>query len=81
MVDEVAIPDRFEQAIGKTARENILRRLFAEKMIDAKNLRFGEHFMQLRIQRHRTVFVGAERLFHDHPRLRHEAGFAEHTHC
>ncbi len=38
VVDVVAVPDRLEEAVGETQRENVLRRLLAEEMVDAKDL-------------------------------------------
>ena len=46
MVDEIAVPDRLEQAVGEAEREDVLRRLLAEEMVDAENLVLGEHLMQ-----------------------------------
>jgi hypothetical protein len=37
MVDEVAVPDRLEQAIGKAERQDVLGRFLAEKVVDAEN--------------------------------------------
>ena len=68
VIDEVAIPDRLEQAVGEPERENVLRRLLAEEVVDAKDLLLGEHLVQLRVQRHRTREIGAERLLHDDAR-------------
>ena len=50
VINEVAIPDRFEQAVGKAEGQNILRRFLAQKVIDAKDLRFVEYLVQLGIQ-------------------------------
>ena len=50
VIDEVAIPDRLEQSVGETEREDVLRGLLAEEMIDAKDLLFGEHFVQLGVE-------------------------------
>ena len=48
MVDEIAVPDRLEQAVGEPEGENVLRRLLAEEMIDAENLVLGEDLVQSR---------------------------------
>ena len=42
MVDVFMIPDRLEDAVGKTYDHKILNRLFAKIMIDSENLRFVE---------------------------------------
>ena len=78
MIDEIAVPDRLEQAVGETEREDVLRRLLAEEMIDAEDLVLGEDLVQRLVERHRALEVGAERLFHDDPRFPGEAGLAQH---
>ena len=47
VIDEVAVPNRLEQAIGETERKDALRRLLAQKMIDAEDLLFAEYLVQL----------------------------------
>ena len=47
VIDEVAVPDRLEQAVGEAEGEDVLRRLLAEEMIDAEDLLLGEHLVQL----------------------------------
>ena len=78
MIDEIAVPDRLEQAIGKTEGKDILRRLLAEKVVYAENLVLGEHLMQRVIERDRAFEIGAKRLFHDDARSAGELGFAQH---
>src|SRR5271165_1262358 len=73
VVDEIAVPNRFEQPIGKTERENVLRRFLAEKVVDAENPVFVEYLVQSGIQRDRALQVGAEGLFHDDPRALDQA--------
>jgi hypothetical protein len=34
VIDEVAVPDRLEQAVGEAEGENVLRRLLAEEVVD-----------------------------------------------
>ena len=80
MVDEVAVPDRLEQAIAEAEGEDVLCRFLAEKMVDAEDLLFGEDLMQLGIQRHGAGEVGAEGLLHDDAALRDEARFGEESH-
>ena len=69
VVDEVAIPDGLEQAVRETEREDVLRRLLAEEVVDAKDLLLGEHLVQLGVQRHRAREIRAERLLHDDARV------------
>ena len=44
--DVVAIPQRLEEGIGEAEVEQVLHRLFAEKMIDAVDLRLFEHLRE-----------------------------------
>ena len=74
VVDEVAVPDRLEQPVGEAEREDVLRRLLAQEMIDAEDLVLVEDLVQLGVQRHRACQIGAERLFHDDPGALDEAG-------
>ena len=76
MVDEVPVPDRLEQAVRKAECQDVLRGFLAEEMIDAENLLFAEYLVQVRVERHRTLEIGAERLFHDDSRVLHQAGVA-----
>ncbi len=46
VVDEVAVPDRLEQAVGEAEGEDVLRRLLAEEMVDAEDLVLGEDLVQ-----------------------------------
>ena len=79
MVDEIAIPDRLEEAVGEPEGKNILRRLLAEEMVDAEDLVFAEDGVQLCIERDRAFEIRAERLLHDDARALGEAGFVEHA--
>jgi hypothetical protein len=38
VVDEVAVPDRFEQPVGEAERQDVLRRLLAQEVVDAEDL-------------------------------------------
>jgi hypothetical protein len=78
VVDEVAIPDGLEQSIGKAEGENVLRRLLAEKVVDAEDLLFAEDLVQACVQGHGTRQIGAERLLHDDSRSLDEVRLAEH---
>ena len=77
VVDEVAVPDRLEEAVGETEREDVLRRLLAEEVVDAKDLLFGEDLVQPRVERDRTREIDAERLLHHDARPVDQAGLAE----
>ena len=78
MVDEIAVPDRLEQAVGEPEREDVLRRLLAEEVVDAENLILGEDLVQRVVERDRGFEIGAERLFHDDARSFGEIGLGEH---
>ena len=38
VVDEVSVPDRLEQAVGEAERQDVLRGLLAEEVVDAEDL-------------------------------------------
>ena len=80
VVDEVAIPDRLEQAVGEAERQDVLRRFLAEEVVDAEDLLLGEDFMQPGVQRHRAGQIGAEGLFHDDAAALDETGFGQQPH-
>src|SRR5580693_4329812 len=61
----VAIPDRLEQAVGEAQHQNVLHRLLAQIMVDAKNLILAEDPEQLAIELPRRSEIGTERLFDD----------------
>ena len=78
VVDEIAVPDRLEQAVAEAEGEDVLRRLLAEEMVDAEDLVLGEHFVQRVVERDRALEIGAERLFHNDARALGEIGLAQH---
>src|SRR6201999_4123820 len=78
VVDEIAVPDRLEQAIAETESEDVLRRLLAEEMVDAEDLVFGEHLVQRVVEGDRGLEIGAERLFHDDARPTGESRLVQH---
>ena len=78
MIDEVAVPDRLEQAIGEPKGEDVLRRLLAEEVIDAEDLILGEDLVQRVVEGDRALEIGAERLFHNDPRSAGELSLAQH---
>ena len=77
VIDEVTVPDRLKQTVGKAESQNILRRFFAQKVINAENLIFTEHAVQFGIERAGAFKVGSERFFHNDARFINEAGFFE----
>jgi hypothetical protein len=73
VIDEIAVPDRLEEAVGESKREDVLRWFLAEKMIDPKDLALAERLVDLVVQPDRAVEVVAERLLHDHSGQVHQA--------
>ena len=50
MIDISAIPDRFEDAVGKTERHDVLDGFFSQVVIDAVNLFFANGLKKLLVQ-------------------------------
>src|ERR1700722_2827612 len=80
VVDEIAVPDGLKESVGEAEREDVLRRLLAEEVVDAKYLSFVEYLVQFGVQRYRARKVSAERLFHDDAGALDESGVAEEAH-
>ena len=66
VVDEVAVPDRLEQAVGEAEGQDVEGRLLAQEVVDPEDLLLGEDLMDLVVQFLRRLQVRAERLLHDH---------------
>ena len=73
----VAIPDRLEKRVGEAEIVEVLDRLLAQVMIDAKNHLLAKYLMQRPVQRPRGLEVASERLFDDDARLLGAAHAAE----
>ena len=67
VVDELAVPDRLEDAVREPQRQHVLHRLLAEVVVDAEDLALGEVLLQARVQLARRREVVAERLLDDQP--------------
>ncbi|MNM96985.1 hypothetical protein D3C81_1094800 [compost metagenome] len=67
MVDVVVVPERFEQAVGEPADQDVLHRLFAQVMVDAVDLPLAHHLQQAGVERLGAGQVGAKGLFHHDP--------------
>ena len=65
MLDMVPVPDRLEQSVGEAKNQNVLYRLLAQIMVDAKNLVFAKDTEKLAVERLRRGEIGAERLLDD----------------
>ena len=74
VIDVIAIPDRFEDAVRESEREDVLHRLLAEEVVDPEDLRLVERGVQERVQRAGGGEIGAEGLLDDDPRARDEPG-------
>ena len=64
-LDVVVVPDGLEQRIGKAHDEQVLYRLFAEKMVDAKNAGFVEDIVQRRVECLSGCEIAAKRFLND----------------
>lgn len=78
VIDEIAVPDRFEETVREPEREDVLGRLLAQEVVDPEDLLLGEPAVDRRVEFLRTRQVGPERLLHDHPRALHETGLVQH---
>ena len=67
--DVVAVPERFEHAVGEAEREHVLHRLLAEVVVDAEHLALLEDRQDLGVQVAGLGERGAERLLDDHSHL------------
>ena len=70
VVDMAGVPQRLEQGIGEAERQQVLDRLFAQVMVDAVDLLFGEYAADLVVDLAGGFQIVADRL------LQHHAGFA-----
>src|ERR1041385_6038300 len=68
MIDVTRIPERLENRVRESQHQNVLRRLFAEKMVDAVGLTLVERVVDNAIQLARRGEIGAERFFDDDAR-------------
>src|SRR5437588_8462051 len=68
VVNVVAIPDRLEDRIAEAKDEYVLDGLFAEIMINAKDLMLVEHRRDLCVQALRRFEIAPERFFDDDAR-------------
>ena len=77
VVDVVAVPDRLEQAVGEPEREDVLRCLLAEEVVDPEDLVLVEDLVELGVQLLCALQVGPERLLHDDPAPLDQSGLLE----
>ena len=65
VIDEVSVPDRFEDAVGQPKRQQILNRLLSQVVIDAIHLRLAKDGLHRAVQVSRRVEVNAKGFFDD----------------
>src|SRR5436190_81087 len=65
VIDEVAIPDRLEDAVREPGREDVLRRFLAEEMVNPEDLALREGLVQPSIESDGTLQIAAERFLHN----------------
>ena len=53
MVNVIAVPERFEDAVGEAEDQDVLHRILTQVMVDAVDLLLFEHPVHLLVQRHR----------------------------
>ena len=68
VVDVTPVPDRLEQRIGKTERQDVLHRFFAQVMVDAEDLGFLKAAGERAVQRQRRLQVIPDRFLDDDSR-------------
>ena len=64
VIDEVAVPQRLDEGIGKAEHQQVLHRFLAEVMIDAKHLAFVEIAVQQLVEHPGRFDVLTEGLLH-----------------
>ena len=64
--DVVAVPHRLEERVGEAEVQQVLHRLLAEVMIDAKDAALGEVLVQRHIELPGALEIAAEGLLHHH---------------
>ncbi len=67
VVDELAVPDRLEDAVREAQRQHVLDRLLAEVVVDPEDLVLAEPAVEQVVQLARGGEVVAERLLDDQP--------------
>ena len=65
VVDVVAVPERFDDVVGKPENHDVLDGFFAEVVVNAVNLFFGEDFLEVAIELNGGLQVVAKGLFDD----------------
>ena len=68
VVDVIAIPQRLDDVVGKTEDHDVLHSLFAEIVVDAVDLFFGQDLLQFLIELLRGFEIVSKGLFDNHAR-------------
>src|SRR6185312_4793091 len=68
VVDGIAVPYTFEHRVAEAEYEDVLDRLLAKVVVDAKDMGFVEELMDCVRKCYRAAKVVPERLFHDEMR-------------
>jgi hypothetical protein len=80
VVDELAVPDRLEQAVGEPEGKDVLGGFFAEEVIDPEDLLFVEPLVDGLVEIARALQVDTERLFHDDAGVRRKVRLVQGVH-
>ena len=67
MIDVRAIPDRLEDGVGETGKQDVLDGFLAEIVVDAENLVLVQRLVDLLVQFDRRREIGAEGFLKDDP--------------
>jgi hypothetical protein len=77
VLDVRAVPERLDDGVGEAEVQQVLHRLLAEEMIDAKDRRFRDDLLERAVDGLRTGEIAAERLLDDHARVGCTTGTAQ----
>ena len=62
----IAIPDWLEESVGKAEEQHVEDRLLSEEVVDAQDLIFRQHLMELLVEGERRLEVVAKGLLDHH---------------
>ena len=77
LVDGFPVPNALVNRVDEPEYEDVLHRLLAQIVVDAKDLLFVEDFMQHLVELARRIEIGPERLLDEDARPRGEVELAE----
>src|SRR6476661_7286218 len=67
VVDEIAVPDRLENAVAEAEDQDVLNRFFSKIMVDPIDLPFAEQSQKIVVQLFSGFQVAAKGLFENEP--------------